>query len=67
MKNTFDSRKNWKILSSYAENTVYCSHVYNLPQKFDYSVQIVKITGHALRRKVTVPGSRVVPSRAFTR
>ena len=66
MKNTFNSRKNWKILSSYAENTVYCSHVYNLPQKFDYSVQMVKITGHALRRKV-VPGRRVVPSRAFTR
>ena len=30
----------------------------NLAQKFDYSVQIVKITGHALRRKV-VPGSEL--------
>ena len=33
MKNTFNSRKNWKILSSDAVNTFYCSHVYNLAQK----------------------------------
>ena len=58
MKNTFNSRKNWKILSSYAENTVYCSHVYNLAQKFYYSVQIVKITGHALRRKGSLRSKR---------
>ena len=34
------------MLSSYTENTLYCSEVYNLAQKWDNSVQIVKITGH---------------------
>ena len=29
--------------SSYTENTLYCSDVYNLTQKLDNSVQIVKI------------------------
>ena len=55
MENTLNSRKNEKILSSHAENTLYCSDVYNLAQKLDNSVEIVKITGHARRRKV-VPG-----------
>ena len=66
MENTLNSRKNGKILSSYTENTLYCSDVYNLAQKLDNSVQIVKIKGHAQRRKV-VPGRRVIPGRAFTR
>ena len=40
MENTLNSRKNnVKILSSYAENT---SDVYNLAQKLDNSVQIVR-------------------------
>ena len=48
MENTLILRKkNRKILSSYAENTLYCSDFYNLAQKLDNSVQIVKITGHA--------------------
>ena len=47
MENTLNSRKNGKISSSYTENTLYCSDVYNLAQKLDNSVQIVKITGHA--------------------
>ena len=55
MENTLNSRKNEKILSSHAENTLYCSDVYNLAQKLDNSVETVKITGHARRRKV-VPG-----------
>ena len=47
MENTLNSRKNRKISSSYTEkNTLYCSDVYNLAQKLDNSVQIVKITGH---------------------
>ena len=67
MENTLILRKkNRKILSSYAENTLYCSDFYNLAQKLDNSVQIVKITGHAWQRKV-VPGKRVIPSRAFKR
>ena len=45
---------------------VHFSDVYNLGQKLDNSVQIVRITGHAWRRKV-VPGRRVIPGRAFTR
>ena len=47
MENTLNSRINGKILSSYTENTLYCSDVYNLAQKLDNFVQIVKITGHA--------------------
>ena len=47
MENTLNSPKNGKTLSSYTENTLYCSDVYNLVQKMDNSVQIVKITGHA--------------------
>ena len=66
MENTLNSRQNGKILSSYTENTLYRSDVYNLAQKLEKSVQIVKMTGHAWRRKV-VPGRRVIPSRAFTR
>ena len=66
MENALNSRKHGKILSSYAENTLYCSDVYNLAQKLDNSVQIVKINGHAWQKKV-VPGRRVIPSRAFTR
>ena len=31
----------------YAESAFYCSDVYNLAQKLDNSVQIVKITGRA--------------------
>ena len=46
MENKLNSPKNGKILSSYTENTLYCSDVYNLAQKLDNSVQIVKITGH---------------------
>ena len=45
MENTLNSRKKRKILSSYTENTLYCSDVYNLAQKLDNSAQIVKITG----------------------
>ena len=46
MENTLNSRKKkGKILSSYTENTLYCSDVYNLAQKLDNFVQIVKITG----------------------
>ena len=66
MENTLNSRENGKMLSSYTENTLYCSDVYNLAQKLDNSVQIVKITGHAWQRKV-VPGKRVIPNRAFKR
>ena len=50
MENTLNSRKKEKILSSHAQNTLYCSDVYNLAQKLDNSVEIVKITGHARRR-----------------
>ena len=57
--------KNGKIFSSYTENTLHCSDVYNLAQKLDNSIQIVKITGHAWRRKVVL-GRRVIPSTAFT-
>ena len=46
-QNTLNSRINGKILSSCTENTLYCSDVYNLAQKLDNFVQIVKITGHA--------------------
>ena len=46
MENTLNSRINGKILSSYTENTLYCSNVYNLAQKLDNFVQIVDITGH---------------------
>ena len=56
MENTLNSRENRKMLSSYSENTLYCSDVYNLAQKLDNSVQIVKIVGHAWRRKF-VPSS----------
>ena len=44
MENMLNSRRNGKILSSYTENTLYCSDVYNFIQKLDNSVQIVKIT-----------------------
>ena len=50
MENTLNPRKKRKILSSYTENTLYYSDVYNLAQKLDNSAQIVKIqkiTGHA--------------------
>ena len=47
MENTLNSRIKGKILSSYTENTLYCSDVYNLAQKLDNSVQIVRINGHA--------------------
>ena len=48
MENTLNSPKtDGKILSSYIENTLYCSDVYNLAQKLDNSFQIIKITGHA--------------------
>ena len=47
MGNALNSRKHGKILSSYSENTLYGSDVYNLAQKLDNSVQIVKITGHS--------------------
>ena len=66
MENKLSSRQNGKILSPYTENTLYCSDVYNLAQKLDNSVQIVKITGHSWRRKV-VAGRLVIPSKAFTR
>ena len=56
MENTLNSRKNGKILSSYTENTLYCSDVYNLAQKLDNSVQIVKITGQAWRGKLSRVG-----------
>ena len=48
MENTLNTRKkkNRKILSSYTENTLYCSNFYNLAQKLDNSIQIVKFTGH---------------------
>ena len=42
MGNTLNRRKNAKILLSFTENTLYCSDVYNLAQKLDSSVQIVK-------------------------
>ena len=42
MENTLNSRKNGKISSSYTENALYCSDVYNLAQKLDNSVQIVQ-------------------------
>ena len=32
------------MLSSYAENSYYCSDVYNLAQKLNNSIQVVKIT-----------------------
>ena len=54
MENTLNSRKKEKILSSHAQNTLYCSDVYNLAQKLDNSIEIVKITGHAWRRKVVL-------------
>ena len=41
MENTLNSRKHGKILSLYAENTLYCSDVYNLAQKLNNFVQIV--------------------------
>ena len=56
MGNTLNSRKNGKISSSYSENTLYCSDVYNFPQKLDNFVQIVKITGQARWRKVVPVG-----------
>ena len=31
----------------FTKNTLYCSDVYNLAQKLDNSIEIVKITGHA--------------------
>ena len=54
MENTLNSRKNEEMLSSHAENTLYCSDVYNLAQKLDNSTEIVKITGHAWLRKVVL-------------
>ena len=54
MKNALNSGKHGKILSLYAENTLYCWDFYNLAQKSNNSVQIVKITGHAWRRKVVL-------------
>ena len=62
MENTLNSRKTGKILSLYTENTIYCSDVHNLAQKLDNSVQIVKNTTGEI-----VPGTRVIPSRTFTR
>ena len=47
VENTINSRKYGKILLSYTGNTVYCSDVYNLVQKLDNLVQIVKTIGHA--------------------
>ena len=38
MENTLNSRKNGKILSSYTENTLNSSDVYDLAQKLDNSV-----------------------------
>ena len=55
MEITLNSRENGKMLSSYTGNTLYCSDVYNLAQKLDNSVQIVKIAGHAWGRKVVPP------------
>ena len=55
MENTLNSRENGKMLSSYTENTLYYSDVYNLAQELDNSVQKVKIPGHAWRRKVVPP------------
>ena len=49
MENTLKSRKNGYMLSSYTESTLCCSDVYNLAQKLDNSLQIVKIDGHAWR------------------
>ena len=67
MENTLNTGENGKILSSYTENTlIYCSDVYKLGQKFDNSVEIVKITGHAWWRKVVLR-SWVIPSKVFTR
>ena len=45
MENTRKNQKHEKISSSYAENTLCCSDVYNLAQKLNIcnSVQIVKI------------------------
>ena len=40
-ENTFNSQKHGKILSTYVENTLYCSDVYNLAQKLNNSDQIV--------------------------
>ena len=55
MENTLNSREKGKMLSPYTENTLYCSDVCNLAQKFDNFVQIVKIAGHTWRRKVVPP------------
>ena len=33
MENMLNSRENGKMLSSYTENTLYCSDVYNLAQQ----------------------------------
>ena len=49
MENTLKSRKNGYMLSSYTESTLCCSDVYNLAQKLDNSLQIVKINGHSWR------------------
>ena len=38
-ENTFNSQKHGKILSTYAENTLYCSDVYNLAQKLNNSIR----------------------------
>ena len=67
MENTLNSQKKRRenVIIVYRKY-IYCSDVYNLAQKLDNSVQIVKIKGHAPRRKV-VPGRRVIPGRAFTR
>ena len=67
MENTLNSQKKRRenVIIVYRKY-IYCLDVYNLAQKLDHSVQIVKIKGHAPRRKV-VPGRRVIPGRAFTR
>ena len=57
MENASNSRKKRKILSSYTENTLYCSDVYNLAQKLDNSAQIDKITGyHPCMTEESFPG-----------
>ena len=43
-ENTFNSQKHGKILSTYAENTLYCSDVYNLAQKLNNSDQTLTLT-----------------------
>ena len=35
MENMLNSQKNGKILSSYTENTLHCSDVYNIAKELD--------------------------------